>query len=306
MANITTSTGAFFERSRLDITALRSRAETIQSQLSRGERLSRSSDDPVAASRLRKLAQMDRLSDIDLANANRARTDLTLADAALTSIAGFISRARELAVLAGNPTLNSAQRATIGTELDQIHQQLVSLGNSRDAAGHALFGGEAPGEAFTIDASGQAIYNGTADSGDLPLGEGQSVTRSLTAPEFLAIQVNGAPTDTMAVIKEFATALKDPLADPSAAGRTALAGLDAGLDAVTTGQTIVGSRLAWIEQMDERRTNLTEFRAAEQSDLGGTDLANAIAELQEVMLVLEASQASFARLAGISLFAQLR
>ena len=54
-----TSTSAFFERSVMDLTALRKQAEETQAEMSTGERLQRSSDDPVAASRLRQLARAD-------------------------------------------------------------------------------------------------------------------------------------------------------------------------------------------------------------------------------------------------------
>ena len=50
-----TSTGAFYDRATLSIGGLRQRAEDLQQQIGKGERLSRSSDDPVAASRLRVL-----------------------------------------------------------------------------------------------------------------------------------------------------------------------------------------------------------------------------------------------------------
>ena len=51
MTMISTSTSAFFERSTQGIGTLRARAEELQTQLSKGQKLSRSSDDPVAASR---------------------------------------------------------------------------------------------------------------------------------------------------------------------------------------------------------------------------------------------------------------
>ena len=82
--------------------------------------------------------------------------------------------------------------------------------------------------------------------------------------------------------------------------------LAAGLDAVSTSQTIVGSRLAWIDLAVERSTNLGELRADEQEKIGGTDIAITVANLQQVMLVLEASQSSFAQLANLSLFETLR
>jgi flagellar hook-associated protein 3 FlgL len=44
----------------------------------------------------------------------------------------------------------------------------------------------------------------------------------------------------------------------------------------------------------------------ERETIGGADLATTITRLQEVMTVLEASQASFVKLSGLSLFTMLR
>lgn len=306
MTTINTSTSAFFERASMGIGGLRSRLEGLQSQIGRGERLTRSSDDPVAASRLRGLARADTLSAIDMSNANRANSDLTLADQALGSFADYIQRAQELTTQAANSTLTPAQRAGIGIELAQIHGNLVSLANSRDSSGHALFGGEGSGQAYVLDAAGNASYVGSASAGDLPLGEGQSVARGLTGPEFLNFTVGGSSTDLMAVVKQLAADLQGASADPAQSARDALTSLNEGLDAVTTGQTLVGARLAWIDLTTTRRENLGELRSAEQTDIGATDISETVAQLQQVMLVLEASQASFAKLAGLSLFNSLR
>lgn len=305
MTLISTSTAAFFERSRLDIKSLRAQAESVQAQISRGERLARSSDDPVAASRLRNLARAERLSEIDTANANRASADLTLADTALTAFSDNIIRARELAILAGNDPLSEEQRASIGNELAQIHANLFQLANSRDSAGHALFGGETPGNAYELDGDGNAVYIGTGTSGELGLGEGQTVKRGLTGPEFLSFNVNGTPTDLMAVVKGLADTLQSGAPGAAATARDTLAALDTGLDAVTTGQTVVGTRLSWIEMTADRRVQLSELRATEQAEIGGINVASAIADLQEAMLVLEASQASFGRLSTLNLFSKL-
>lgn len=306
MTMIGTGTRSFFDRSAMGMTALRARAEELQTRMARGERLSRSSDDPVAASRLRNLARQDRLTGIDQASASRANADLALADSALSSFADTIIRARELATQAANATLSAGQRASIGTELLQIHDTLLTLANARDTAGHALFGGETTGQAYVADASGVAVYAGTASSGELPLTEGESVTRGLTGPEFLEFTINGTATSLFAVVRGLGEALQGTTADPVAAAQDALASLDAGLDAVTTGQTIIGTRLAWIDLIGERRTAQSELRAEERGEIGGADVAETVAELQNVMLVLEASQASFARLASLSLFDALR
>ncbi|MBW8754638.1 MAG: flagellar biosynthesis protein FlgL, partial [Sphingomonadales bacterium] len=285
-----------------DMATLQKRAETLQQELSAGDKLARSSDDPVAASRLRVLARSDSLSKIDDSNANRANADLTLADSALSTFADYVQRAKELATQAASGTLTTAQRAGIGYEIQQIYGNLVSLANSRDSNGHSLFGGEAPGDAYTLDASGNASYVGTASSGDLALGDGQSITRGLTGPEFLSYSVNGSSTDLLAVVKGLADDLQGGSADPQTAARAGMGALDAGLDAITTGQTLIGSRLNWIDLTATRRTNLGELRAGEEQTIGATDLPATIADLQQTMTVLQASQASFAKLASLSLF----
>ncbi len=306
MTLIASSTSAFYERSTMDMAALRKQAESLQAQLGSGSRLARSSDNPVAASRLRVLARSAEFSSVDVASANRASADLKLADTALSTFGDYIVRAQELTTQAANDTLTSSQRAAIGDELLQIHGSIVALANTRDSTGHALFGGETSGQAYSVDAAGNASYAGTASAGNLPLGDGQSVRRGLTGPEFLSFSVAGSPTDLMALVKTLGEALQGAATDPAQAARDALAPLGEALDTVTTGQTQIGARLAWIELTSERRTTLSELNASEEADIGATDLAATITGLQEVMLVLEASQASFVKLASLSLFDLIR
>lgn len=305
MTILSTSTSAFFDRARSEMTLLRARSEKLQAQIGSEARLSRSSDDPVAASRLRNLARTDMLSNIDSSNAKHATTDLNIADATMSDIARAVIRAQELAGQAATGIVSDAQRATIGKEIGSIYDTLLSLANTRDASGHALFGGENATEAYTLDAQGYPTYAGTPRTGELPLGDGQTVAPSMTGPEFLSFQVNGVNTDLLTTVKALAEALQGGSADGAAVARGSLDALAAGLESVTTGQTVIGTRLAWIDLTSERRTNLGELRADEQKDVGGIDLASSIARLQEMMTVLEASQASFSRLSQLSLFNQL-
>ncbi|MGE8135543.1 flagellar biosynthesis protein FlgL [Novosphingobium subterraneum] len=299
-----TSTAAFFERSLMDLTALRKQAEDTQAEMSTGQRLQRSSDDPVAASRLRQLARAGVFDDIDTAATNRATTDLTLTDTALSQFASIVTRLQELTTQAANSTVNDSQRAGIGEEIAQLRGSLVALANSRDGNGNALFGGESAADAYTLDASGNATYAGTSAAGTISIGGGQSVARGVTGPEFLQFQSGGGTVDLLAMTKALADDLKSG-AGGVATANAALTALGDGLNAITTAQTVVGSRLNWIDLNTERRTTLSEMRTTEQTEVGGADLTESIARLQNTMLVLQASQASFAKLANLSLFSVL-
>ena len=302
---INLSTGAFYERATRQIGSLRQQAGDLQNQIGSGERLTRSSDDPVAAARLRTLARRERLAEVDQLNSDRAMDDLQLTDKALGSLTDLTARAKELAMQAANGSLGTEQRQLLKAEIDGLRESMLLVANGRNSGGQALFGGQAPGLAYADTGAGMS-YVGTGTAESVGIGDGQTVTRAMTGPEVFGFDLNGTPTDMFAVLGQLSAALADPTTDLTAAGQAAMAGVDAGLEKITTAQTIVGSRMGWIQVIDDRRTITGELVADERKAIGGADLATTMTKLQEVMTVLEASQASFVKLAGLSLFDQLR
>lgn len=201
------------------------------------------------------------------------------------------------------------QPAQVGPDqFDQpvmIDRHLHSIGQAgedrqRVADRNAIF------QQRTQHAGGLPVYAGTAKAGELALGDGQSVVRGVTGPEFLNFNGPAGPTNLFTLVRELGNALQGNVADPAQAARDALGGLDAGLESVTTAQTVVGSRMNWIDLIGDRRTQRSEQRSEQQAEVGGADLATTVTALQEIMTVLEASQAAFARLAGLSLVTMLR
>jgi flagellar hook-associated protein 3 FlgL len=301
---ISLSTSAFYEQSARQIASLRAEADDLQRQIGTGERLSRSSDDPVAAARLRTLDRSQRLAQIDQQNSDLAQTDLKLTDDALSSVTNLISRAQVLATQAANDTVSADQRAAIGLEVAGLKQSLLVIANSRNGAGHALFGGQASGAAYA-DAGAGASYLGSASADPVDLGDGQAVTASVTGPEVFQFDVGGSPTDLFRVLGDLAAALQSG-SGQVAASHAALDGLDVALGKVTTAQTVIGARMGWVEMMDQRREATGELMSDEQSSVGGADLATTMTRLQEITTVLQASQASFVRLSNLTLFDVLR
>ena len=189
---INLSTGAFYERSSTQIASLRSRAENLQKQIGTGERLDKSSDDPVAAARLRMLDREERISSVDERSSEAVENNLQFADQALTQVGSLINRAREIALQAASATTSDEQRLAIATELDGLRTTLLGIANGRNASGHALFGGQASGDAYHVDATtGAATYVGTASLDSVEIGEGQTIKPGNTGPEVFGF-VNGA------------------------------------------------------------------------------------------------------------------
>ncbi|MBO9516541.1 MAG: flagellar biosynthesis protein FlgL [Porphyrobacter sp.] len=302
---INLSTSSFYDRSTQQLGSLREQANKLQDQIATGDRLTRSSDDPVAAARLRTLDRSERLSGIDQRNSDAAMSDLKLADTALSTMVNIITRAKELALSAANEAQGTEQRALLSAELDTLRESLMSVANSRNAMGHALFGGQASGMAYEL--SGTTVtYIGTATTGAIDIGEGQKVTPAFTGPQVLSFDQGGTSTDLFALLGNLSAALQDPTADASTVAQSSLDGLDSAFDKVTTAQTITGARMGWIEMMDTRRQAVGDQVTQEKADIGSADPATAMVHLQETLTVLEASQASFIKLAGLSLFDLIR
>ncbi len=302
---INLSTGAFYERSARQIGGLRAKAESLQKQIGTGQRLERSSDDPVAAARLRMLSRQERIATVDTRSSQLAQADLSLTDQTLGSVADLVIRVRELAVQAAGAALSEDQRKTIGTDIASLRESLILLSNSRNIAGQALFGGQSSGAAYVKGPNGLQ-FAGSNMVTPLEIGEGQTVEPSLTGPEIFEFTGANGQTDLFAVLGNLAAALTTGGETALQAGSASLADLDAGLEKVTTAQTVVGSRLNWVDLMDERRVNRALLMADDRANVGGADIAVTMSHLQETLTVLEASQASFIRLANLSLFSMIR
>jgi flagellar hook-associated protein 3 FlgL len=298
-----TSTPTFYTSAAQQMTALQQEVDSVDNSISTGNQFTTASQNPEAAAQMRMMQLQDSVASTDTASSNKASANLQLADSTMSSMINDINRAKELTTQAATGTLSTTQRASIGTQIAQIQSDLVSLANTRDANGNALFGGGVAGNAYTLDAAGNATYVGAATSPTLPIGGGQSVQTSLTGPEVLNMtDANGNPTNLLNTLGTLASALQAGGSTAQSTASTALTSLSNGLDAVTTAQTVIGSRESWIALNTQNQTAASTARATEESQVGNTDVSAAAIKMQELTTALQASQSCFVRLSSLSLF----
>ncbi len=301
----TVSTSAFYNSAISSMNTLRTQTDTLQEEISTGNSIQQSSDNPLGAAQMRTLATADTMSTADTANANAATANLNLTDTTLTSFANIVTQIQTLATQAANGTLTSDQQANIGTQIAAYQTDLVALANTKNASGNALFGGQGTGDAYSVDSSGNATYNGTASANSVSLGNGMSVTTGITGPDFLNYTSGGAATNLLTVVSNLAAALQGGSSDPTTAAKDALDSLSDGLNAISTAQTTVGARLNWVSTTSTIQTAISTQRSTDEANIGGTDITTAVSQLQQALTVLQASQATFVKIANTSLFSML-
>lgn len=307
------NTRATFSTSVDRMSALSERIATTQEAISTGRRVNRPSDDPVASARastlrrdLAKAATTNR--NIDAANHRLRAAEITLA-----AIGELSLRARELALAGNNAALSADDRAVMAQEVRSLVASLQGLAEARDVDGVPLFSGSrTTGPTYAPDIGGTLVWQGAGQPPAIALAA-TSIETGLTGPQ--AFGVTSAPTlarpdgtaDLFASMAALAEALENPDAEPRAAAlETALAELETHGERLTDAQAILGTRAARLTSEQERLAAQSLASNIDLSRLEDTDMASSIAQLQRLLNVLEAAQASFARTANQSLWDLLR
>ena len=294
--NLSFSTSLFYDRSSSAMTELTAGANTLYEQLSTGKRILSPSDDSAAWQKLQGLAAAKADAKVDTANVKLAQGLLAQADSTLASIGDQLKSASDLVVQAGNGTLNADAKKAIATQLWGILDSVVALANGKDARGVALFGGADDTAAVTLAGGKLTFADGSA--GAIPIGDGQTVQTNVNAGTFL----KAGEDDLAIVLTGMIAALNagEALPDGSADALKTIA------DQTTNAQASLGARAARVDLVYAQQTTAATDREAARSSLEDVDVTQAITDLQKTMTVLQATQASFSKLSGLSLFDYLR
>lgn len=152
-------------------------------EVSSGTRVSKPSDDSLAASQAVTVRQSIAANE-QYADARASiTTALSQEESTLDSVNDAITSAMTLVVQAGNGTLSDADRESLATSLQGIYDTLVTLANSTDSNGNYLFAGyQTQSPAFAVNDAGELVYQG---DGNVP-------TQQVSATQTMASGDNGA------------------------------------------------------------------------------------------------------------------
>jgi flagellar hook-associated protein 3 FlgL len=287
------ATSQMFDSPTARMASLSAQADKLQAQISTGSRIASASDDPGTWVRLQGL---DRAKADDQAwstNVKLAQGLLGQTDLALAGVETQLQRVQEIALAASNGTLNAANRQAYAAELDNVMDELLKLANTADVRGQPVFGG-ANGQAFSQASDGTVSYAGSGEPSAIPVGDNDAVVTGVTGDRAF-----GTMFATLAAIGAALADGNPPAGDDADA-------LQDVSDQVTTARASVGARTIRLDLISDRIADTGIAREDERTALDSVDVSAAITELQKTLTVLQATQASFTKLTGLSLFDYLR
>lgn len=180
---------------------------TLQQHISTGVRLVKPSDDPAASTRVLELQEQVSLQTQYQVNIESADTRLKLQEETLSALENISHRLRELAIQGNNGVLDITASQALSVEVSELLEEMVALGNVRDANGDFLFAGfQNQAEPFTITSTGSiqhVVYNGDDGRRSLQISETRQMAVDtpgsevfLQLPSAMALNELPAPGNT--------------------------------------------------------------------------------------------------------------
>ncbi len=164
------------------------RMDKLQQMLASGKRIQYPSDDPIGTVTVMKLNRDVSAIDQYKKNVDDADSWLKLTDTALNNVTTVLSRARELLVEGSN---SPTETEDIVSEINQLKQQLVNVGNTEYSDRYIFGGMKTTTEAYTLDttnsANGGVVYNGS----NVAAGDSWELKYNVGADDQITINVTG-------------------------------------------------------------------------------------------------------------------
>ncbi len=296
------STSFLFDRATERMSQIQNRLATTQAQLSVSKQILAPSDAPDQAAAIQRLKGEVERQDSHSALLKSALNRYQAEETAMSAANNILIRLKELTIQAANDTLGPDDRKAIGSEMQALRDQLLSLGNSRDDSGNYLFSGtRVKTPAFAKDANNEVQYMGDETQTRIPAGVERTVqyTRSGTDVFQRVVREDGSAVGFFEALDQMIGAVNS---NQTAGVQQAIADVDQMNNSLTlsiaqTGsdQQVVQSQL---DVLDETKLRLRSTL----SDIEDLDYAEAVTRMNKEVMALEAAMGSFSKISGLSLF----
>ena len=199
--------------------ALQQAMSKTQTQLSTGKQIQSAADNPVGMSQVVQLNTQLSASNQYVTNGNLVTANLNLETQSLTNATNTLQSIRSLLVEANNASLSPNARQSIATQLTQLQQQMVAIGNSKDSQGNYLFSGFASGTQPFAQNGTSVSYSGASSVSQVQISPDQQISVGDTGSSvFMNLPAGNGTFTTAAAATNTGTASLGPgtVTNPSA------------------------------------------------------------------------------------------
>jgi flagellar hook-associated protein 3 FlgL len=246
---------------------------TDEQQVASGQSVNLPSDNPANAALLVTNANQTADADQYLRSLGSIQGEMQNADSALSSVVTLLQRAISLGTEGANGTNNDSDRLAVASELQGIQSQLVGLANL-SYQGNYVFAGTATQTApYVLDATSPSgvDYVGNSNTNQIAVGDNLNVQTNLPGSQLFS----NPGTDVFQAIHDLITSLQN---DSNISG--AVSEVSSAYDYVNTQRVFYGNAIDGLDTQQTYLNSETTQLAEQQSNLAGTNLPQAITNLE--------------------------
>ncbi|MCZ4373423.1 flagellar hook-associated protein FlgL [Vibrio diazotrophicus] len=268
----------------------------VMQQMSTGERMTKLSDDPMASIKLLNLEREDSAITQYQNNIANVKTILSSQEVYLDSVTDSLQNMRDRILWGANGTMTTDDRVGIITELNNLRDSITSAFNAQDEEGVHLFSGTA-----TDTPSLDANYNilGNSDKRVVTVAKGVTMETNITALDVLDL---GGGNNILKSIDGLIAEFQAPTANFQTEVSNTINDLDITANNVLSAITEMGGRHNNLDLMNSSHTDNKLFVEKVNDELSALDYSEASVRLNSFMAALQATQASYVKIDGLSLF----
>ena len=285
-----------------------SKLHETQLQLASGKRILTPSDDPTASALSVDLNQSKEAFNQYQDNIAYAKSRLSMEESALATAVNVLQRVRELAVQGASDNYDAIQRQNLAVEVRQRLDEMLGIGNIKDANGDYLFAG-GKGSTIPFSVKGSQVvagltynvygYDGDQVQRQIQVGPERRVADSDHGYDaFINLRdANGVQMDVFAMIDEMAVALENDVMTSKH-----IEDMDNAIVKMTQIRASVGARLNALDTQESVNNDFLMRIDETLSDMHDLDYAEAVTRMNVEMAGLESAQKAYGKVQGLSLF----
>lgn len=300
---MTVGTRVYNDQAISSINRLTGDLQAVQTKISTGKNLIRTSDDPATAALISYAKEQKEMLAGYNKNISRAKSKLAQAESAVDTSINAINRAYELSLQAKNDTNNPADRKIIAMEIRSLKEEVFNLANSRGSDGTYLFAGfKVTKQPFIKDING--VVAGVGDRGVHSISTSDT-RRSVTGLDgqdvFMGVRYS---TGVESIFDTFDTLISD--LEENKIGDSSISKLNEAVGHFNLQQTKIGAVINGLEKQENLNDRRTLLMDQDLSNMEDADLSKLVTELQSKLVSRNAAQQAFVKIAQESLFNYVR
>ena len=279
----------------------------LMQQMATGERMLLPSDDPISAVRVLRIEREEATLTQYRTNIANVAGNLSKQEANLKAASDSMLNVRDLLLWGANGSNTSEDLAAIANELGNLEKTILSFANVRDEEGRYLFSGTLSDRpAITFDAATQSYQlTGNDQYRQAAVANGVLVEENVTAAQVFGGGV-GMLNDLNALVKMLADPALDA-SDPAvrASVTATLNSLDKTHGDLLGAVSELGGRQNTLTLLSSSNEDVSLVNKKIEGELSQLDYATASIDLNNYQLSLQATQKTYLKINGLSLFGML-